>query len=106
GASGALFGLFGALLYFGVIHKQLFYQTMGKSVIFILLINLVYGFLVPQIDMGAQVGGLIGGFIAAAITSLPYQQHSVKLHIVLVVITFLIMIVLLVDYGLLIHDVS
>src|SRR5699024_12761282 len=37
GALGALFGLFGALLYFGVIHKQLFYQTIGKCVIFILL---------------------------------------------------------------------
>ena len=106
GASGALFGLFGALLYFGVIHKQLFYQTMGKSVIFILLINLVFGFLVPQIDMGAHVGGLIGGFIAAAITSLPYQKHSVKLHKVLGVISFLIMIVFLVGYGLMIHDVS
>src|SRR5699024_11056510 len=106
GASGALFGLFGALLYFGVIHKQLFYQTMGKSVIFILLINLVYGFIVRQIDLGAYVGGLIGGFIAAAITSLPYQNHSVKLHKVLGVISFLIMIVFLVSYGLMIHDVS
>src|SRR5699024_1440862 len=88
------------------IHKQLFYETMGKSVIFILLINLVFGFLVPQIDMGAHVGGLIGGFIAAAITSLPYQKHSVKLHKVLGVISFLIMIVFLVGYGLMIHDVS
>src|SRR5699024_5166406 len=78
GASGSLFVLFGALVYFCVIHNQLFYQTMGKSVIFIMLINLVFGFLVPQIDMGAHVGGLIGGFIAAAIASLPYQ--NIRLH--------------------------
>lgn len=106
GASGALFGLFGALLYFGVIHKQLFYQTMGKSVIFILLINLAFGFLVPQIDMGAHVGGLIGGFIAAAIASLPYQKHSVTLHRMLGVISFLIIIIFLVRYGVTMHDVS
>jgi len=106
GASGALFGLFGALLYFGVIHKQLFYQTMGKSVIFILLINLVFGFLVPQIDMGAHVGGLIGGFIAAAIASLPYQKHSVTLHKILGVISFLIIVIFLVQYGITMHDVS
>lgn len=106
GASGALFGLFGALLYFGVIHKQLFYQTMGKSVIFILLINLAFGFLVPQIDMGAHVGGLIGGFIAAAIASLPYQKHSVTLHRMLGVISFLIIIIFLVRYGVTMHDIS
>lgn len=106
GASGALFGLFGALLYFGVIYKQLFYQTMGKSIIFILLINLVFGFLIPQIDMGAHVGGLIGGFIAAAIASLPYQKHSVKLHKLLGFISFLIIIVLLVGYGIIMHDIS
>jgi len=99
GASGALFGLFGALLYFGVIYKQLFFQTMGKSVIFILLINLFFGLLVPQIDMGAHLGGLIGGFVAAAITSLPLQKKSMKLHKSLGLGGFILLTVFLVWYG-------
>src|SRR5699024_1547686 len=93
-------------LYFGVFYKLLFYLTMGICVIFILLINLAFGFLVPQIDMGAHVGGLIGGFIAAAIASLPYQKHSVTLHRMLGVISFLIIIIFLVRYGVTMHDVS
>jgi len=75
GASGALFGLFGALLFFGLMYKQLFFQTMGKNLIFILLINIIFGFLVPQIDMGAHIGGLLTGFFAAAITALPYKKN-------------------------------
>lgn len=75
GASGALFGLFGALLFFGVNYKRLFLQTMGSNLILILVINLVIGFMIPQIDMGAHVGGLVTGFVAAAITSLPKKQH-------------------------------
>src|SRR5699024_6143453 len=51
GASGALFGLFGALLFFGVNYKNLFFQTMGKNVIFILILNLVIGIVIPNIDM-------------------------------------------------------
>lgn len=106
GASGALFGLFGALLYFGVIYRQLFFQTMGKSVIFILLINLVFGFLVPQIDMGAHVGGLLGGFIAAAITSLPNQKQGMKRHKILGFISFILIVTFLVSYGMTIGAVS
>lgn len=71
GASGALFGLFGAILYFGLIHRQIFKQTIGRNVILILLINLFIGIFIPQIDMGAHLGGLIGGFLAAAIVALP-----------------------------------
>lgn len=77
GASGALFGLFGAILYFGVVYRQLFKQTIGKNVIIILLINLFIGILIPQIDMGAHLGGLVGGFLASAIVALPHKS-SVK----------------------------
>ncbi|MCD8508750.1 MAG: rhomboid family intramembrane serine protease [Bacillus sp. (in: Bacteria)] len=75
GASGAIFGCFGALLYFGVIHRRLFFRTMGMSVLFILAINLGFGFLMPMVDNGAHIGGLIGGFLASAIVNLPNQKH-------------------------------
>lgn len=75
GASGALFGLFGALLFFGVNYKKLFFQTMGRNVIFILVLNLFIGILIPNIDMGAHLGGLITGFIASAIVSLPKKKN-------------------------------
>ncbi|SDK54808.1 rhomboid family protein [Sediminibacillus albus] len=74
GASGAIFGLFGALLFFGVLYKKLFFQTMGWSLLFILGVNIVLGLAVPQIDNGAHLGGLSGGFLASGIVSLPKKQ--------------------------------
>lgn len=76
GASGALFGLFGALLFFGLIHKKLFLQTMGRGLLFIVGLNIVFGFLIPQIDMGAHLGGLVFGFIASAIVHLPKNRNN------------------------------
>ncbi|MBU6079655.1 rhomboid family protein [Allobacillus halotolerans] len=78
GASGAIFGLFGALLFFGVHYKRLFFQTMGSSLFIVIGINLVFGFTIPQIDNGAHLGGLIGGFIASQIVHLPYKKAIVK----------------------------
>lgn len=78
GASGAIFGCFGALLYFGTIHKKLFFRTMGKSVLMILALNLLFGLVVPMVDNGAHIGGLVGGFFAAAVVQLPSQKKSYK----------------------------
>ncbi|UOQ42519.1 rhomboid family intramembrane serine protease [Halobacillus salinarum] len=76
GASGAIFGLFGALLFFGVKHKRLFFRTMGTNVVFIIALNLVFGFVVPQVDNSAHVGGLIGGFLASALIQLPNKPSG------------------------------
>ncbi|PAV29063.1 rhomboid family intramembrane serine protease [Virgibacillus profundi] len=97
GASGALFGLFGALLFFGVIHKKVFFQTMGKNILLLIGINIVFGFTIPQIDMGAHLGGLIAGFIASAIIHLPSNKDLPKQLIAFAV--YLVMIVGLVIFG-------
>lgn len=74
GASGALFGCFGALLYFGLKQPALFYRTLGRNIIFLLGFNLVLGFIVPGIDNGAHIGGLIGGFLAAVLVRMPKEE--------------------------------
>src|SRR5699024_1312586 len=74
GDSGALFGLFGALLFFGVNYKNLFFQTMAKDVTVIVLINLVIGMVISCIGMCAYLGRIITGFLAATITSLPKKR--------------------------------
>lgn len=92
GASGAIFGLFGALLFFGIIHRTLYQQTMGKNIMLVLLINLLIGVFVPQIDMGAHIGGLISGFLAATIASLPNKRLiSLQLFGVVLFIGFTIL---------------
>jgi rhomboid protease GluP len=63
GASGAIFGLLGALLYFGYHYRAYLGQTLKSQVLPVLLINLAIGFIVPGIDNSCHIGGLVGGFL-------------------------------------------
>ena len=65
GASGALFGLMGALLYFGYHYRLYLSEAIRNQIIPIILINLLIGFIVPEIDNVAHIGGLIGGYLAS-----------------------------------------
>lgn len=76
GASGAIFGLFGALLYFGVFYRDLFFKTMGFNVLMLLGINLLFGMIMPMVDNAAHIGGLIGGFLASALVHLPKKKYQ------------------------------
>ncbi|GLB58195.1 rhomboid family intramembrane serine protease [Cytobacillus sp. NCCP-133] len=76
GASGAIFGCFGALLYFGLIYPKLFFRTMGFNILIVLGINLAFGFTVPGIDNAGHIGGLIGGFLATGIVHFPKKRKS------------------------------
>ena len=65
GASGAIFGLMGALVYFGY-HYRLYLSTVIKSQIIPLIVfNLFLGFMIPGIDNLAHIGGLIGGYLSS-----------------------------------------
>lgn len=74
GASGAIFGCFGALLYFGYTQPKLFLRTMGLNVFVLIGINLAFGFTVPGIDNAGHIGGLVGGFLATAIVHFPHKK--------------------------------
>lgn len=75
GASGAIFGLMGSLLYFGY-HYRVYLGTMLKSQIIPLIIfNLLYGFMLSGIDNFAHIGGLIGGFIITMALGIKYKSN-------------------------------
>ncbi len=61
GASGAIFGLLGALLYFGYTYRGYIGNKMIGSLLSVIVINLAIGFAIPGISNYAHLGGLIGG---------------------------------------------
>ena len=66
GASGALMGLLGAMLYYALIMKK---KGLGTSflnnILFVIAINLFFGFTRTGIDNMAHIGGIIGGYFIA-----------------------------------------
>lgn len=76
GASGAIFGLFGALLCFGY-HYRLYLGTVLRSqIIPLIILNLTLGFLGSNIDNAAHIGGLIGGFIISFALGIKYKSDN------------------------------
>lgn len=62
GASGAIYGLFGAVF---IAHRR---SGMSTSGILVLLgINLAYALIVPGISWQAHIGGFLGGLLATAV---------------------------------------
>lgn len=62
GASGAIFGLLGSLLYFGYHFRVYLGNTMRTQIIPVILLNLFFAFAFSGIDNAAHIGGLIGGY--------------------------------------------
>jgi membrane associated rhomboid family serine protease len=59
GASGAIFGVFGALL---VLERRQHIST-GGQILGLVVLNLVLSFAVPGISIGGHIGGLIAGIV-------------------------------------------
>lgn len=61
GASGAIFGLLGAIISFGWKNPFLWRSGLITNLLLVLAINLIFGMVVPGIDNYAHLGGLLTG---------------------------------------------
>jgi rhomboid protease GluP len=96
GASGAIFGLFGALAGFFLAHRsqiEAHTKAFMKDFAMILGINLVLGFAVESIDVSAHIGGLIvgmiGGFVISKNPKWVWGYSMAMLLVMLVIMQYL-----------------
>jgi rhomboid protease GluP len=72
GASGAIFGVFGALAGFFIAHRKRIGEhtrSFMKEFTAIIVINLVIGFSIASVDVSAHIAGLFAGFIGGYLLS-------------------------------------
>lgn len=90
GASGAIFGLLGALLYFGYNYRGYIGNGIIRQVLPAILLNLVIGFTSTNIGNSAHIGGLIGGYLVAMALGIDIEKDN-KSKINGIIITIILM---------------
>jgi membrane associated rhomboid family serine protease len=95
GASGAIFGLFGAWF---VVARRL--QLDSRWIVTLVVLNLVIGFVVPNIAWQAHLGGLLaGGLLTAAYAYAPRANRTlIQVGATVAVVGILILAVLVRDH--------
>jgi membrane associated rhomboid family serine protease len=73
GASGAIFGLFGALL---VLEYFATGQIVGGQAFGLIVINLVFSFTFSNISWGGHIGGLVGGILGTLVLARFGRGHA------------------------------
>ena len=94
GASGAIFGLLGCLLYFGYHYRLYLSNALTNQIVPIIIINLFLGFVLNGVDNGAHIGGLIGGYLSTMIVGLKYKgtkQETINGIIVYSILTIFLL---------------
>jgi rhomboid protease GluP len=85
GASGAIFGLIGALAAFFLLHRErlgTWGRTRLANIGFLIAINLFFGFTQPGIDNLAHLGGLLGGLGLGWALAPRYKVDPLRLKLV------------------------
>ena len=74
GASGAVFGIIGALLYVAIRNRGHIGTVSGRGLLFMVILSLYYGFTSSGVDNLAHIGGLAAGFVLGVL--LYWKRHS------------------------------
>ena len=76
GASGAVFGVIGALLWIVIRHRGRVGDITLKRLMLMLALSLYYGLADKGVDNPAHIGGMLGGFVIAVLL---YRKESQEL---------------------------
>ncbi len=97
GASGAIFGLFGAMLYFGYKYRATLDGFLRSGIIPVIVINLLLGFMIPGIDVYGHIGGLLGGLVlsyAFGVVNKENKKDKINgliIYVILVAVLFMML---------------
>lgn len=85
GASGAIFGVFGAQVGFLIREGRgsmpdLIRRAMWKGLGQFVLLNAALGFMMPQIDQAAHLGGLVGGILCGMALAAPLSLDGLPIR--------------------------
>ena len=76
GASGAIFGLLGSILYFGYHYRVYLGNALKSQIVPVIILNLMLGFMISGIDNFAHIGGLVGGVFASMAVGIPEKSTT------------------------------
>ncbi|MFZ5967992.1 MAG: rhomboid family intramembrane serine protease [Bacillota bacterium] len=95
GASGAILGLMGAYLYFGIRRPIIFSARYGLNLVSLLVINVAFGLANTNIDNYAHLGGLMGGFLISWAIGLKnekmFRPSAIRKSIIVVILLLLLL---------------
>jgi rhomboid protease GluP len=78
GASGAIYGVFGAYLFLAVFRKFALDEATRKTIYSTLIFGLIFSVIAPNINIWAHIGGCIAGFAMMGIWVL--RRNRAKEH--------------------------
>lgn len=91
GASGVAYGFIGASVFLGFELRKTFMPMLKQVIIPMLVISTLFSMFIPNVDHFGHLGGFVGGFLAAAIVSIP----GLKPFILRIAVTLTTLIVLI-----------
>lgn len=75
-SSSGIFGLFGALLFYGVVYRKVIPYKLQRNYLLLLVISLSIGIILPEISLSQYVLGFVVGFCVALAVGLPRIKKS------------------------------
>lgn len=100
GASGAIFGLLGSMLYFGYHYRTYLGNVVRSQIVPIIVFNLILGFTLGGVDNFGHIGGLIGGVLTSMIVGVPDKENKIdRINGIIILIIYVAFLLYLTFYN-------